>query len=205
MNGTRFVRQADADLPPLFVVHGRRDGSIPWENNPPFYRAMNEARQAFAVYWDDGEHPTAGKDAPADVKAWTQRFRQFRLDQSFPALANTSSSRNPGNGQPDDGDIVGWINRGMAWRDIEDEPDHYAITILAEYPGLEYPVRTDVTLRRVQKFKTAPGERLSVRSGDAPPVPIEADGRGRVTIPRIAIPSQAGVRLTIRRAGRDTR
>ena len=205
MNGTKFVHQADADLPPLFVVHGRRDGSIPWENNPPFYRAMNEARQALAVYWDDGEHATAGKRAPADVKAWTQRFRQFRLDQSFPALANTSSSRNPGNGSPDDGDLVGWINRGMAWRDIEDKPDHYAITILAEYPGLEYPVRTDVTLRRVQKFKTAPGERLSVRSGDAPPMPITADLRGRVTILQVGIPSQSGVRLTIHRTARDTR
>jgi dienelactone hydrolase len=200
MNGTKFVRESDADLPPLFVVHGRRDGSIPWENNPPFYRAMNEARQALAVYWDDGEHATAGKDAPADVKAWPQRFRQFRLDQSFPAFANTSSSRNPGRGKPDDGDTVGWINRGMAWRDIEDEPGHYAITILADYPGLEYPVRTDVTLRRVQHFKTAPGERLSVRRGDAPPVPIAADARGRVTIPQVVIPSQAGVRLTIHRA-----
>ena len=62
-----------------------------------------------------------------------------------------------------------------------------------------------MTLRRVQKFQTSPGERLSVRSGDAPPAEIAADGRGRITIPQIAIPSQAGVRLTIRRAGRDTR
>jgi len=202
MNGTKFVRESDADLPPLFVVHGRRDASIPWENNPPFYRAMNEARQALAVYWDDGEHPTAGKDAPADVKAWTQQFRQFRLDQSFPAFANTSASRDPGNGNPDDGDIVGWINRGLSWREIEDEPDHYAITILAEYPGLEYPLRTDVTLRRVQKFRTSAGERLSVRIGDAPPAQIAAAARGRITIPAIAIPSPAGVRLKIFRMNR---
>ena len=62
-----------------------------------------------------------------------------------------------------------------------------------------------MTLRRVQKFKTSPGERLSIRIGNAPPVPIDADGRGRVTIPQIVVPSQAGVRLTISRAGRDTR
>src|SRR5450759_4850841 len=35
-------------------------------------------------------------------------------------------------------------------------------------------------------IKTSPGERLSVRFGDAPPVPIGADARGRVTIPQIA-------------------
>ena len=91
----------------------------------------------------------------------------------------------------------------MAWRDIEDEPDHYAITTAAEYPGLEYPIRTDVTLRRLQQFQTSPGERLSVRSGDAPPAEIAADGRGRITIPQIATPSPAGVRWTMHRAGGD--
>jgi len=205
MNGMKFVRETDLDLSPLFMIHGRQDGSIPWQNNPPFYRAMNEARQAFFVYWDNGIHSTAGKDAPADVKAWTQRFRQLRLDQSFPAFANTSTNRNPGNGEPEDGDIVGWINRGMDWRDVEDEPDHYAITVLADYPGIEYPVQTDVTLRRVQKFKTSPGERVNVQSGEDRPMQVAADARGRITIPKISIPSQAGVRVSVRRSGGRTR
>jgi len=199
MNGTRFVAEAQDDLPFLFMIHGRQDGSIPWENNPPFYRALSAARQGFAVYWDNGTHPTSGKDAPADVKAWQQRFHRFRLDESYPAFANTSSNRNPGNGAPDDGDIIGWINRGMDWKDIEDTPDHYAITILADYPGLDYPVRTDMTLRRMQRFKTKAGEKLMVRTGDAAPISMAADGNGRITISSVSIPSKAGVRVTIRR------
>ena len=119
MDSTKFVREAAVDLPMLYLVNGRQDGSIPWENNPPFYRALNDAHQAFAVYWDNGTHATCGKDAPADVKAWQQQIHRFRLDQSFPAFSNTSSNRNPGDGRPEDGDVVGWMNRGMDWKDVE--------------------------------------------------------------------------------------
>jgi hypothetical protein len=201
MNSTKFVREATADLPMLYLVNGRQDASIPWENNPAFYRALNDARQGFAVYWDNGTHPTCGKDAPADVRAWQQQFRRFRLDQSFPAFSNTSSNRNPGDGRASDGDIVGWMNRGMDWKDVDDAPGQYAITLSAGYPGIEYPVRTDVTLRRVQRFKIRGGERLLARVGDARPRPVTADAAGRLTIPGVVISSAAGVRLAVRRAG----
>lgn len=130
MNGTKFVKESKDDLPFLFLMNGRQDGSIPWQNNPPFYRALNASRQGFAAYWDNGAHPSCGKDAPADVQGWMDRFRRFRLDQSYPAFANTSTNRNPGTGSPDDGDLVGWMNRGMDWK--ENTPDHYAITLLAD-------------------------------------------------------------------------
>ena len=200
LNGAKFVREAKGDLPFLFMINGRKDGSIPWENNPPFYKALTDARQGFAAFWDDGTHETCGRDAPADVKAWTRRFRKFRLDQSFPAFTHTSSDRNPGNGQPDNGDTIGWINRGMNWKDVEDQTEGYAITLLADYPGIQYPVRTDATLRRVQKFGTEPGQKLRVRIGGAQPISIEADAAGRITIPNIAIPSKEGVRVVIQRA-----
>lgn len=199
MNGVKLVSETEADLPLLFLINGRQDGSIPWENNPAFYRALAGARQGFAAYWDNGTHPTSGKAAPEDVKAWEQRFRRLRSDESFPAFTNTSSDRNPGNGQPDDGDIVGWINRGMGWKDIEDAADHYAITVMADYPGLMYPVRTDVTLRRVQLFAMKREETLSVQIGDAAPASIGTDVHGRLTIPGVTIASRDGVRIVIHR------
>ncbi|NLY02274.1 MAG: prolyl oligopeptidase family serine peptidase [Rhodopirellula sp.] len=205
MNGERFVRESQEDLPPVFLINGRQDASIPWQNNPPFYRALNDTRQGFAVYWDNGDHPGCGKDAPADVKAWAQRFRQFRRDESFPAFSNTSSNRNPGDGRPEDGDIVGWMNRGMDWSDVRDGPDRYMITVQASYPGIEYPVTTDATLRRLQQFRIRPGERLKVRVGDAPPSETEADGNGRLTIRGVAIPSGAGASIVVERTGGGTR
>jgi hypothetical protein len=200
MNGIRLVRQAEGDLPPLYLVHGRRDLSIPWANNPPSYRAMNDAGQALFVYWDNGDHATCGRDAPDDVRAWRERFRQYRLNESYPAFSNTSTNRQAGDGRPDNGDIVGWINRGMDWHAIVDTPQRYAVTIVAQYPGIQYPVLTDVTLRRVQRFKTAPHEKLTVRIGQTPPRTVEADAHGRVRIARVAVPSSAGVEVMIERA-----
>jgi hypothetical protein len=49
MNGTKFVTESKDDLPFVFFLNGRRDGSIPWENNPPFYRALSESGQGFAA------------------------------------------------------------------------------------------------------------------------------------------------------------
>ena len=69
--------------------------------------------------------------------------------------------------------------------------------VLADYPGVEYPVRTDVTLRRLQRFTIRPGERLGVRVGDAPPVEIAADANGLATIPGVKIASKAGVRVRL--------
>lgn len=199
MNSVKFAAEAKDDLPFLFMIHGRQDASIPWQNNPPFYRALSKARQPFAVYWDNGIHSTSGKDAPADVKAWLERFRRFRLHESVPAFTNTSSDRNPGNGDPADGDIIGWMNRGMDWKEIEDTPDRYAITVTADYPGIEYPVRTDVTLRRLQRFKAKPGEKFSVRIGNGAPTSIAADARGLLTFAGVTIPSRDGVRVSVSR------
>jgi hypothetical protein len=199
MNGVKFAAETKDDLPFLFMIHGRQDGSIPWQNNPPFYRALAKARQPFAVYWDNGTHSTCGKDAPPDVKAWQERFRRFRRDESLPVFTHTSTDRNFGNGDPADGDIIGWINRGMDWKDIEDTPDRYAITVTADFPGITYPVRTDVTLRRLQRFKIKPDEKLSVRIGDAAPVNIKADAHGLLTILNVTIPSRDGVRIIVQR------
>ena len=199
MNTTKFVEKATDDLPYLFILNGRQDGSIPWQNNPPFYKALAAMQQGFSAYWDNGTHATSGKDAPEDVKAWLQRFRRFRRDESYPAFSHTSTDRNPGNGAPDDGDIIGWINRGLDWKEIEDTPDHYAITLLAEPPDGTYPVQTDVTLRRVRKFTTTPTEFLRVRVGQAEPVPVEVGTDWLITVPKVTIPDKAGVRVVIER------
>jgi hypothetical protein len=200
MNSVDYVKAAAVDLPFLFVVNGRQDNSIPWQNNPPFYRALDESAQGYAVFWDDGRHDTAGKHAPADVAGWPRRLLRFRLDESFPAFANTSANRNPGNGDPQDGDVVGWMNRGMDWREIEDQPDHYAITLSADFAGVAYPVQTDVTLRRVQRFKPAAGTRLRVSVGKLPEFTIQVGPGGRITLPRVVIPDQMGARVVVRQS-----
>lgn len=197
LNGTRFVEQAREDLPMIFLIHGRQDKSIPWQNNPGFYRALEQSHQAYAVYWDNGTHSTCGKDAPEDVKRWYELFRRLRRDESYPAFSHTSANSNPGDGRPEDGDIVGWMNRGMGWRDIDDRADRYAVTLTADYPGLAYPVRTDVTLRRLQRFHPDGGKRLRVLAGDRPVGAVERDAQGHLRLLQVEIPAKEGIRIEI--------
>jgi hypothetical protein len=199
MDATSFVKQDGEDLPYLFLVNGRRDGSIPWENNPPFYQALKDTHRGFAAYWDNQDHASSGKNAPEDVKAWMKRFSSIRRDQSYVAFSNTSTDRDPGNGSPENGDLVGWINRGMDWSDIEDTPNRYSITITASYLGIEFPVRTTMTLRRVQQFKTTPAQKLRVIIDDSEPISILTSDSGRITIPHVVVPDTNGIRVTIER------
>ena len=199
MNGELNATRSRADLPYLFITHGRPDGSIPWENNPPFYRAMNAARQGFAVHWNDGDHSTAHSTAPNDVKAWDKRLERFALNRSFPVFSNCSDNRNPGNGERKDGDITGWFNRGLDWQDLVDTPNEYALTVVADYPGLQLPLTVDVTPRRVQQFKVKPGDKVMVHIGDAPPAEARADEAGLVTIRGVKVADENGTRVRLTR------
>ena len=196
MNGTLMVQQARVDLPPVFLMNGRKDGSIPWSNNPPFYQALNGTRQGFAVYWDGGSHGM-WKNVPDDVAGWKELMLKFRLDVSYPGFSNCSTNKNPGNGDPQDGDIVGWMNRGLGWADVVDDPQRYGITVTCGYPGMSYPVTVDVTLRRVQRFKVRPGEKLIAKVGAEPDREVYVDEYGLITLPRVAILSAEGTRITL--------
>jgi dienelactone hydrolase len=195
MNGRLNIANAKADTPPIFATNGRKDASIPWNNNPGFYDAANKARQAFAVFWNDGNHGMTSQ-APDDVKAWNSHIFKYALNKSFPAFSNSSDNKNYGNGTPEDGDLVGWINRGMDWINLIDTKDKYQITIIANYPGIVYPINVDVTLRRRQQFLPKPGDKLNLDiNGKTQAFTMPNDAI--LTIPRVAITSPEGTTIII--------
>ena len=198
MNGVRNILNAKGATPPIFACNGRRDGSIPWENNPPFYAAAAKARQAFAVYWNNGTHGMR-RDCPPDVKHWDALIYRYRLKESYPVFTNCSDDKDYGNGDPQNGDLVGWINRGLGWKNLHDTAEEYAITITAAHPDLVYPVTVDVTPRRRQHFDPRPGERLAVRVGKAAPTTLTVDSQGLFTISRVRIVDAAGTRIRVTR------
>lgn len=201
MNGEKCVRKTTETLPFLFLLHGRQDASIPWENNPGFYKALDESRQGYMAYWDNGDHATAGANAPADIKEWLNGkwLPRFSSVKSFPAFSNCSTNKNPGNGEKNNGDIEGWLNRGMSWENIKDQDSLYAITVKASYPGIQYPVTVDMTPRRVQNFKPAPGEELTVKFSDGQTSAITVDPSKLFTVKGIKIASEKGERIIITR------
>lgn len=198
MNGTHLVETATTDLPPLFITNGRRDGSIPWVNNPPFYRAMNAKRQALSVFWTNGGHSFRAQ-IPPDVGAWDEKLYRYRLDQSYIAFSGSSDNRNPGSGDATDGDLVGWFHRGLDWKDVVDTEDEYRVTVLAAHADLKQAVEVDITPRRRQSFRPQAGTTLRVKVDGRAVGKIRVDEQGLITIRKVRIPRDGEARLQLKR------
>lgn len=193
-NGAENIAQPDIDMPPIFATNGRRDRSIPWVNNPPFYKAANDARQAFRVFWNDGDHGMS-KECPHDMRISDQALFSYRLDRCFIAFSNSSDNKNYGTGDPKQGDLRGWINRGMTFGEIKESPDRWEAALRASHPEIRYPVTADVTLRRRQHFRPAPGSfiRVSV-NGKTSRMAVPS---GPLTIPGIVFRNEKPVTLVL--------
>jgi hypothetical protein len=192
-DGAKNMRRAEIDMPPLLATNGRRDASIPWVNNPDFYRGANEGRQMFQVYWNNGNHGMS-RQCPRDFITEKEMLR-YRLNESFPAFSNSTDNKNYGNGDAKDGDLIGWINRGFDWKVISDTADKYEITLSVNHKDIKYPVTTDVTIRRRQQFKPAAGENITVDiNGKKQSVKI--DKNGLLTIEKVTFTDANPIKVT---------
>ena len=205
LSGTWFVKNAKEDLPFLVISNGRQDKSIPWNKVPDFYRAMNDRRQAFIAAWDNGAHSTAGKEMPEDVKRWgdLKAFHRLALNRSYLAFSNSSANENPGNGDPADGDVVGYMNRWLAFDEPVDTRDRYEVVIRWEGPADKLPVTVDVTPRRRQNFRPQPGAACQAQNlaldtqQRLPQETLTVEPDGLLTVKQFRLTSAKGNRLTI--------
>ncbi len=188
-----------ADLTPIFTFNGRNDVVVGWPEKPPTYAAIQALRQPAEFYWDDGTH---GAPNPVGSGPWAQVIGQrrnllwsLRIDQAVPAFSNLSVDDDPGNGDPDVGDLVGTINGYATWNlaTVEDEPDHHSLVAsLRVGPGLDASpassATADWTPRRLQLFPRAPGMHARFGNLQQPAgAPIDdrvvtADGDGVLTV-----------------------
>jgi len=206
LDARRFVRSHPGDLPFLAVSNGRNDGSMTWHYNPDFYRAMQEGRHGLIAAWNGGGHgDSLGKTAP-DFREWSrfERLSRFALNKSHPAFSHCSKDGDPGNGDAADGDIVGYINRGLDWQDPVDEAKRYEVLIRWTLDAAQLPVTVDVTPRRVQAFRPNPGETCEAVNLDAAATEIQrativADANGLLTFVGFRITSRDGNRLVLQR------
>lgn len=198
LDGVSCVKR-NRELPFLVVHHGRKDRPTPWSKTPAFYRALDEHKAGYVAWWDDGEHATAGKAAPEDFreKLTVDYLLQFSKGRSFPAFSNCSDNKDPGHGNPTEGDIVGWMNRGFKWGEIVDTERRYAISIQMTHPDVKYPVTADVTLRNRQKFKPGAKRVVTVVIDREAAREVIADESGVVTVPAVVFPSPEYRRIEI--------
>lgn len=192
LNSERIVMEYPGELPFLVLCNGRTDGSIPWVNNPDFYRALDQAKRGFACYWNNGGHKM-GFTVPEDIREFYSRQPEMPFGTSFPAFSNFSDNRNPGSGEKEDGEIVGWMNRGLTWTEIEETENSWNIRIHMKGDFLPSSCRVDVSPRRLTRFRIAPNETLLV-SGSL----LQADAKGLLTIPSIHLKAEGFVDLQVR-------
>ncbi len=209
LDAGRFALDHRAEaLPFVIMANGRNDASIPWPANPPFYAAMQRARQGFIAAWNEGTHGEVARLLPDDMRermsfGWMHRFA---LDRSYPAFSNCTADDDPGAGPADSGDPVGYINRGLDWDDPIDEPDRWEVTVRWYLDDTALPLRVDITPRRAQNFILEPGEKVNadvhclVSNNVVAGRTLTADENGLVTLEGAEIRGTAGIRLTLTRA-----
>jgi len=203
LDSRHFVRSHPGDLPFLMIAHGRKDMSIPWHNNPGFYLGLQEMRHGCLVAWNDGIHPEVSELLPADFKEWTtKRLMRFALDKSFPAFSNCSRNDNAGKGDSTDGDIEGYINRGLNWHDPVESSVRYELLVTYDLASEYLPLTVDVTPRRCQAFSLAPGQTCVAVNSAADGKEIQrctltADRYGLVTFPAFQLTVPEGNRLIL--------
>jgi len=194
------------DLPVARYVWGGNDRAVPWDSGK--HRAIDlleGCRRGAAVFWDERNHRIEGWNEPAfegaPVPRWSstpgiatiEPLTRHRADRSFPAFSRDEHS---------DNDVTapwGTRNGYFDWdpETLEDEPDGWAATLLVS--GVE-AATADVTLRRAQRFRPAPGtalrwevrrEGILLDQGE-----VTVDEYGEVTIPGVTVTSPT--RLTVR-------
>jgi hypothetical protein len=99
------------------------------------------------------------------------------------------------------------MNFGLEWRDIQDEPEQYALTLsvkaLFEKSGKKrLPAKVDMTLRRVQRFVLQPGQEVILIDKTASGREIirkkaRADHTGHIIFEKFLLTGPEGNRLVV--------
>ncbi|KKL63991.1 hypothetical protein LCGC14_2169590, partial [marine sediment metagenome] len=102
----------------------------------------------------------------------------IRRDQSVPAFGNCTLDDNPGNGDLRNGlTFDAQINGYLSWdsETIVDEPDRWEMTVILDASAPLDECRVDLTPRKCQKFKPAPGTKFKWTVTTLPPVSKKKD------------------------------
>ncbi len=199
LNLVKFMQESTNDLPHVVIRVGRQDGSVYWRRKPAYMAAMQMHRRGFLAAWADVGHSEMSYSITnfPDFLDFNYSVRRFALNRSYPAFSNSSMNEDYGNGDKTDGDLVGFINYGLEWSGIVDEPNQYKVTIRSTLSDTIYPVTVDVTPRRLQYFRVHPGQIFRVVNRDGAGAIVEekiaaVDSGGLLTYEAFAITSEQG-------------
>ena len=172
--GTLACMDPTVDLPPMTMASSRQDAILGWQEKPPVYSAIQDARQSATFFWDDGGH-SIPHDWDQVMEERRDGLLRHRLHRAFPAFTRLTIDGDPGTGNPLSGDPRGTINGTLDWdpESIQDEGDHHELECrLRDSSGVYGATQTtayvDWTPRRLRQLAFEAGEHLRFRNYQMP-------------------------------------
>ena len=195
---------ADVTLPdpPIVIDYsGQNDG---WsKGHDGFFAAMNDRRYPLIMYWG----PFGHANNHASILKVNDLINSFdwlsvKKNEAYPVFTNASTNHPLPWPDHVDSKKPGQVNAFLRWKDVTETAGSIEVSLFTVSPSelkttFTIPTETnaDVSLRRLQKLKVAPGAtvrwKFNSASGEA-----QADSTGCVTIANLKITSEPTV-LTI--------
>ena len=189
----KFPANVTLPDPPIVVDYSApNDG---WSRgHDAFVAAMHERKYPLILYWG----PFGHANDHANIKKVNDLIDSFdwlgvKKNESYPVFANASTDDPLPWPKKLDDKKAGQINAFFRWKNVRDTPDALETTLFLVKPSemkTRFKVPTeaiaDVSLRRLQKLKIAPGATVRWSFG-ASKGEVRADERGCITIPKLKI------------------
>lgn len=191
--------------PPIVVDYSAQNDG--WSRgHDAFVTTMNERKYALYLYWG----PFGHANNHANIMKVNDLISSFdwlgvKKNESYPVFTDASTNDPlPWPNQLTD-KKAGQINAFFRWKKVRDTPDTVETTLFLAKPAelkttFTVPAEAiaDVSLRRLQMLRVAPGARVRWTFGTSDGE-VRADAGGCVTIPRLKITAEP-TSLTIRKA-----
>jgi poly(3-hydroxybutyrate) depolymerase len=188
--------------PPIAVDYSAQNDR--WsKGHDAFLKAMNERKYAIFCYWG----PFGHANNHAQIMKVNDLINSFdwlsvKKNEAYPVFTNAST--NDPLPWPDRlaDKTSGQVNAFFRWRAVRDTADAAEMSLFLVKPAeldtrfaIPAEATADLSLRRLQKLRIAPGETVQWTFGTATGT-VQADATGCVTIPRLKItadPATLGV------------
>ncbi|MFO0819653.1 MAG: hypothetical protein U1A77_17025 [Pirellulales bacterium] len=214
-------KHPELDVGFITFSNGKNDDGIGWKQAVDFLRALQETRRPHLFVWGQQGH---GQRAALPVTLSERHMMMdLRLDQSQPAFTRCSLDDLPGDGDPKQGAPEGQCNLYLTWvtEDVVDTKERWEMTVRLIPQAPRDACTVDLTPRRTQQFKLAPGTKVRWQNrtvGASPKVGsgpvsgknangssasarsdsgiVEVDRLGLITIPKLNV-TKAGNRISL--------
>ncbi len=191
--------------PPIVIDYSAQNDT--WsKGHDAFAKAMNERKYALLLYWGPFGHANSNEKI-MKVNDLINSFDwlSVRKNEAYPVFTNASTNDPlPWPDQLAD-KKSGQVNAFFRWTLLRDTPEAIEMSLFLVKPAdlktaftIPADATADVTLRRLQQLRIAPGETVQWTFGTAKGE-VQADNTGCITLPKLNI-SSGPATLSIRKA-----